>query len=180
MLGWTKSQELWGKGRRLGRKRQWCEAQLLGKSKVTNGFWGSELRLGLGRKRVRRAGLVWKEEVKQPRWAAGAICPLPQPLTQCWTWLWVQNNWEREPAAPRQCGLTGFLACQSKLGKWGMSRCSCPSAHQLSFANLLHVVNVKMSNCSHSGPIHYLSSIFFSFPTARAQCIARHGSERLF
>lgn len=106
MLGWTKSQELWGKGRRPGRKRQWCEAQLLGKSEVTNGFWGSELRLGLGRKRVRkgRVGLEGRSQAAQ----------VGDPGAHSWVHM---GCWGHVPTAPALDSKLDMAVSSKQLGK---------------------------------------------------------------
>lgn len=180
MLGWTKGQELWGKGRRPGRKREWCKAQLMGgKSEVRNGCWGSRLRLGLGGRRVRqgRVGLegrrqaVWLRDPGARSWVDtgcwGQLSPLPQPLAQCWTWLRVENNWGREPSCTQVVWPHSPACLQNRAGETGHEQVLvslCPSAQ---LCNLIAPGAIsRWATAATQLPFQNLSSIFLSFPTA--------------
>lgn len=131
MLGWTKGQELWGKGRKPRRERGCCKAQLIGKSEVRNSCWGTELRLGLGERSVRqgRVNLGRRQRavcVGDPGWtwaAAGSSPHCPSP------WLSVGPGWglrttgERNQLHPGSVASQSacLFACKSELGKLGLS-----------------------------------------------------------
>lgn len=75
-------------------------------------------------------------------------------------------------------------ACTGELGTLVTVQSSCHSAHQLSFANLLLLSNIKVAAQPHSSHSKTFPPSFIPFlqqsGRRRAQCVTSCGGERLF
>lgn len=110
------------------------------------------------------------------------LSALPQPWAQCWAWLRAENTGGREPAVPRQCGLTILPACQRPAGYAGNRPVLLSLRPPAQLCNLIAPGAIsRWATAATQFSFQNLSIIFLSFPFLqqsggrRAQCVTRCG-----